>query len=377
MIGLHADTVVTCSGAPDDGAPGWVVIDGDRIAAVSPEPPRRAERIELGDVQLWPGIVDVHADSLGRFASPRPGTCIPIDAAVYDFALDAITHGSCRPYLCVSVGEGPDPVAVRNRAREIIHTVERLATVLPVPLAVHLRVDIGSDGHLTDARDLLGEFPQTIRLISAMDHTPGRGQYRSAEGWRAAMRTRTGADDLALAEWLAWLPADPGLVRQRRRAVATLAREHAIPFASHDDETADAARAASADGAAISEFPLTADAAAAAHASGLAVVMGAPNAWRGHSHLTGLSARDALRAGTLDALASDYHGAAMVRAVTVLADGVCPLPDAVRLVTAGPAAAAGLDTGLLAAGAPADVIAVRVAPVPAVVGCWVAGTRVR
>jgi alpha-D-ribose 1-methylphosphonate 5-triphosphate diphosphatase len=171
-----------------------------------------------------------------------------------------------------------------------------------------------------------------------MDHTPGRGQYHDTPSWRVAMRARTGADDQALDAWLSWLPADPVTVRHRARAVAALAAEFDLPFASHDDATPTDAQEAADHGATISEFPLTRGAADAAHAAGLAVVMGAPNAWRGRSHLTGLSARDALRAGTLDALTSDYHTAALVRAAVVLAaDEVCPLPTSVHLVTAGPA----------------------------------------
>jgi alpha-D-ribose 1-methylphosphonate 5-triphosphate diphosphatase len=378
MIGLRADTVVACSGAPDDGAPGWVVVDGGRIASVGPEPSRDIPRVDLGDVQLWPGIIDLHADSLGRYESPRPGTRIPLSAAVYDFALDAATHGVTRSYLCVSVGEGPDPAATFTRAREVVGTVELLDPVLPVAVPIHLRVDVGADNHLADARALLEQFRGRIALLSAMDHTPGRGQYHDTPSWRVAMRARTGADDQALDAWLSWLPADPVTVRHRARAVAALAAEFDLPFASHDDATPTDAQEAADHGATISEFPLTRGAADAAHAAGLAVVMGAPNAWRGRSHLTGLSARDALRAGTLDALTSDYHTAALVRAAVVLAaDEVCPLPTSVHLVTAGPAAAVALDSGRLATGRPADLIAVSTTPVPTVVGTWVAGRPTR
>jgi alpha-D-ribose 1-methylphosphonate 5-triphosphate diphosphatase len=376
VISLGAARVVTATGEPGDGAPVWVSIDGPRIVAVGREPPVGGDRVDLGDAQLWPGIVDLHADSLGRFESPRPGTRIPLDVAIRDFAVDAAGHGVTRPHLCIVVGEGPDPTDSLHRAQRIAATLDRLSPHLPVPVALHLRVDIGSDRCLDHARTLLDEHPDRITLVSAMDHTPGRGQYHDVDAWRTAMRTRTGADDTALDRWLAWLPRDYTVVARRRMAVADLARGYRRVFASHDDESAAAARGAAAAGATISEFPLTAAAAHAARGAGLAVVMGAPNAWRGRSHLTGLSARDALRYGDLDVLASDYHSGSFVHAVLALVrEGLLPLPEAVALVTSRPAQLIGLapSAGRLAPGTAADLVAITTTPTAAAVTTWVSG----
>jgi alpha-D-ribose 1-methylphosphonate 5-triphosphate diphosphatase len=376
VISLRAARVVTATGEPGDGVPGWVSIDGPRIVAVGREPPAGGDHVDLGDVQLWPGIVDLHADSLGRFESPRPGTRIPLDIAIRDFAVDAAGHGVTRPHLCIVVGEGPDPADSLHRARQIAAAADRMSPHLPVPVSLHLRVDLGSDRCVDDARTLLDEHPHRITLVSAMDHTPGRGQYREVDAWRAAMRARTGADDTALDRWLSWLPHDHTVVARRRKAVADLANTHRRVFASHDDESAASARDAATAGAAISEFPLTAAAAHAAHRAGLAVVMGAPNAWRGRSHLSGLSARAALQDGNLDVLASDYHSGSFVHAVLALVqDGIRPLPQAVALVTARPADLVGLapTAGRLVPGKAADLVAVTTAPVAAAVTTWVSG----
>lgn len=56
----------------------------------------------------------------------------------------------------------------------------------------------------------------------------------------------------------------------------------------------------------ISEFPVTLAAALEARKLGLLVVMGAPNALRGSSHVGNLSASEALQVGALGALATDY-----------------------------------------------------------------------
>src|SRR6266536_3047800 len=116
-------------------------------------------------------------------------------------------------------------------------------------------------------------------------------------------------------------------------------------------------RRARAHGAVIAEFPTTADAAASAGPAGLAVAMGAPNLLLGRSTGGNLSAVEALAAGTLDLLVSDYYPEAMWPAA--LASGL-PLPAAVALVTAAPARVAGLhDRGVLAPALRADLAALR------------------
>lgn len=107
--------------------------------------------------------------------------------------------------------------------------------------------------------------------------------------------------------------------------------------------------------------------------------MGAPNARRGASHLTNLSAREALAQGTLDALASDYHPPSMFGAAYALAgEGLCDFATAVGFVTSGPARIAGLkDRGRIAAGSRADLVAIeRRGPHPVVRQTWIAGKPV-
>ena len=326
MITLRAARVLTGLAGPGSGDGGeltdaWVSVDGERIVDVGPDPHPGATVRELGDVALWPGLVDLHTDSLARFSHPRAGTAIPLDAALHDLVTDVALHGVTSPFVCVSVGEGPDPARTDAHAGQVLAAVE------------------GAGGSL---------------LLSVMDHTPGRGQYREVADWRAAMRARHGADDPALDRWLTeTLTAGfDGRVDEQRREVAALAAEHGVVLASHDDDSA----------------------ASVCRAGEL----GAPNAWRGGSHLTGISARDALAAGTLDALTSDYHCGALIRAAQALAGaGACPLAEAVRLVTGAPAGLVGLtDRGVIAAGARADLVAVRAEPVPTAVAVWSGGRQI-
>ena len=82
----------------------------------------------------------------------------------------------------------------------------------------------------------------------------------------------------------------------------------------------------------------------------------------GHSHSGNLSAREAVQAGAIDVLCSDYYPAALLDAVFALRDecGV-PIEQAFALVTVNPARAAGIDgeVGSLEVGKRADVLLVR------------------
>ena len=69
-----------------------------------------------------------------------------------------------------------------------------------------------------------------------------------------------------------------------------------------------------ADGIRISEFPVTMEAAKAAKAAGMQVIAGAPNIVRGGSHSGNVAAVDLLRAGAVDAFASDYVPPSLIEA---------------------------------------------------------------
>jgi len=90
------------------------------------------------------------------------------------------------------------------------------------------------------------------------------------------------------------------------------------------------------------------------------VVMGCPNVVRGGSHLGWASAARLAEAGVCSVLSSDYFYPAMLRAALVLAGrGVLDMPSAWSLISANPAAAAGLsDRGAIAEGMRADFVLV-------------------
>ena len=104
---------------------------------------------------------------------------------------------------------------------------------------------------------------------------------------------------------------------------------------------------------------MTVETAEAARAAGDRIVLGAPNAARGGSHLGSVSAGEMVEAGLCDALASDYVYPAMLAAVArLVAERRCGLERAWALVSSNAAAASDLtDRGAIAPGLRADLVA--------------------
>jgi len=354
----------------------WVLLDGERIAGVVDSPPPAAEPLDLGDVDVVPGLVDLHSDCLEIKARPRQSMELPLDAALVELDAEAAAWGITTHYLCVSLEDDLGKYRSLDRARETVAVVERLRPHLLVDHHVHLRVDVTGDG-LPTARDLASG--PALGMLSYMVHLPGVGQFPDEASWRRYYTTVEAEGD-TMEDRLRRRRSRLDRVEEARAAIAELARERGVSLASHDDDTGAAVDRAHGLGAGISEFPVRLEAATAARGLGMDVVMGAPNARRGRSHHGNVSARDALAAGALTVLASDYHPPSLLAAAYALADeGACSWAGAMALVTAGPARAAGLaDRGRLAPGARADVVAVgRRSGLPVVAGAWVAGRRVR
>jgi alpha-D-ribose 1-methylphosphonate 5-triphosphate diphosphatase len=371
MIALRAARVLV-EGEQREHA--CVTIDGDRIVAVGAHPEKGAAVVDLGGLDLIPGLVDLHSDCLEERAHPRPGRDLPLAAALLQLDAEAAAWGITTNFVCATIED--DPLQHRSTARAG-ETVRRLASLrerMRVEHHVHLRVELTSDA-LAPVRELAAL--DVVGLISYMHHAPGHGQFADRDdAWREIYAAGFQGSGAELGRLIADRRRRAARAGERRAEVAAVARDTGTPLASHDDEEARSVRTAAGLGARISEFPLTRDAAAEACRLGLGVVMGAPNAWRGGSHLDGPDARDVLAAGNLSALVSDYHPPSLLAAAYALADdGVASWSDALALVSTSPASLAGLgDRGTIAPGRRADLVAVeRIEGHPVVRQTWRAG----
>ncbi|MEM9797100.1 MAG: alpha-D-ribose 1-methylphosphonate 5-triphosphate diphosphatase [Pseudomonadota bacterium] len=354
---------------------GSLRLDGPSIAEIAEAPIPGG--LPCDGLECFAGFVDMHGDMIEHELEPRPGVDFPVDVAFAHLDARLAATGVTTAYASVSFSRGRKDGATRSYA----HTSRTIRAVAEgragrrVDHKVHARFDVTFEGAVDVIAELIAAG--TVDLVSLMDHTPGQGQYRNLEGFIAR---RAEEDGTTLEEARAAVEArirdgqvPEGQLMATLRAVSDLCRAHAVPMASHDDDTVQKAALMASLGCAISEFPVTPEAAAEAKARGMVVAMGAPNAMRGESYSGNLSARAAHAAGHLGILAADYHPGAILPAIRVLA-GTDPdgLPGAARLASAHPAGALGLtDRGRIAPGLRADLA--LAAPDGPVVATWVAG----
>jgi alpha-D-ribose 1-methylphosphonate 5-triphosphate diphosphatase len=315
-----------------------------------------------------PGLVDSHCDALEREVSPRPTVSFDLEFALR--SLEARFLGAGITTACHGVnffGEGD-----RMRSPEM---ATRLVDVIAARRAVGARIDhrvlFRIPARTADAVDraiecLPGGQPEgDVPLVSFEDHTPGQGQYRSVDQYKAAIseaeRVRIGDVDAEIARRIAEAEAllpvrEANLARIRALAAAGSAR-----VLAHDCVDAGEVVEARRWGAAVAEFPCTVEAARAALDQQMPVVLGAPNVLLGGSHSGNASAEELIALGYCTGLASDYAPSTLLAAAFDLARrGVVEFTAAVALITSGPAEAVGLDDhGRLAPGCVADLVLVE------------------
>jgi alpha-D-ribose 1-methylphosphonate 5-triphosphate diphosphatase len=350
----------------------WVVVREGVIEEAAAARPAGVREIELPGCDLLPGFVDLHSDCLEQRARPRPGMEFPLEGALAELDTEVAASGVTTQFICVSIQDEFTPYRTLARALETSRVLERILPRLRVDHRIHVRVEL--TGEDLEEAGRLAMRPE-VGLVSYMVHMPGIGQYREEAQWQIAQRTAAMREH-QLGRTLARRLAELDRLPEYRAEVAAIARRGCAVLAAHDDDSERAAHEAARLGAAISEFPVNREAAAAAVAKGLGVVMGAPNARRGSSQHGNLSAREALHAGLLTALASDYHPPSMLAAAYQLdRERECSWAEAVALVASGPARLAGLgDRGRIAPGLRADLAAVRSrGGPPTVLQTWSAG----
>jgi alpha-D-ribose 1-methylphosphonate 5-triphosphate diphosphatase len=198
-----------------------------------------------------------------------------------------------------------------------------------------------------------------VHMLSTTDHLPESDDAAKRDRYRLAAARRLTCDPAALDRMIALAVHSRAKGLAQLAELAAAARCLGIPLASHDDDAASIA--ASLDrGVAICEFPRDLATAGRARQGGAQVLMGAPNWVRGGSHLGLLGVAEALADGIVDLLCSDYHYPSLLPAPFLMAQqGLRSLPQAWAMVSAVPAAAAGLlDKGRIAAGYAADLLLV-------------------
>ena len=358
---------------------GTVHVRDGRIADVAIGGTGVAGAIDCDGDYIIPGIVDVHTDNLERQVLPRVSARWPSRSAMVAHDAQCAAAGVTTVLDALCIGDlGFDGERIRTFKDAVIDLNVLVKTgLLKAEHYLHLRCELPAE----DTLELF--FPVAddplVRMISLMDHSPGVGQYANLDAYRA-MRTRDGVPASVIEARIEKLSAQRVRMRGPNRA-ALLAKALTldVTLASHDDRTIEEINENFADGIRISEFPVTVEAAIAARALGMTTIAGAPNIVRGGSHSGNVKVTDLIRAGGVDALASDYVPAALAEAAFLAAEQTeMSLPDAVAMVTDTPAQMARLtDRGRIEAGLRADLVRLRLhGSLPILREVWRAGLRV-
>ena len=309
--------------------------------------------LDASDLLVLPGIVDIHGDAFERQIQPRPGVDFPIDIAFADTEAQLLSNGITTAFHGVTLSWEPGLRSVATW-RAILRALE--TRTWTCDMRVHLRWEAYNLDALDDA--IADIAAGRVHLLAFNDHTPPILKKLHDPVVGAKYSDRAGMKLDAFRELADRIGARSADVPAALDRIGAVARDAGIPLLSHDDCTTEMRDAFRSRGARIAEFPIGEPVARAARDAGDFVVMGCPNVVRGGSHLGWTSAATMVEAGICNVLASDYYYPAMVRAALTLTDrGVVDLAQAWALISANPAAAAGLDDrGQIETGRRADIV---------------------
>ncbi|HEY1858092.1 alpha-D-ribose 1-methylphosphonate 5-triphosphate diphosphatase [Acidocella sp.] len=354
---------------------GSLTIENGRIVAIGDAP--AGENME-GDF-LIPGIIDLHTDNLERQVLPRSNARWPSRSAMLAHDAQCAAAGITTVFDALCLGDIGFEKARNETFQNGYSDLRELtnAGMLKTDHFLHLRCELPAP-EMPELLEVAID-DELVRLVSVMDHSPGLGQYADIERYRK-MREREGHSPSKVDDDVVKLQANHQTYHAPNRALVLEAvQRRGIPLASHDDRTDEEVARNHGEGIAISEFPVSLEAARAARRLNMSTIAGAPNIVRGGSHSGNVSVTDLIRAGVLDALASDYVPAAMLEAAfCAVAQGLLALPQAVALITSGPADIVKLaDRGRIAAGLRADLVQVRLFNgTPVIRAVWHQGKRI-
>jgi len=340
---------------PDRTLNGSVVIENGKIEKITSDKIEGDNIIDAKGKFLLPGLIDIHGDDLEKEISPRPSVNFPLDFALINLDRKTAACGITTKLHAIAYFE--DELKGRHpaKSKEILKTLNRLRNKLLVNNLIHARCEISSD--ISDILQVIDD--PCVKLISIMDHTPGQGQFKNIEDYKAYHKRVYGLKEEEIERILNRKREHDKMSNLRK--VLDKAHKTGIPVASHDDDTDKKVEFFHSLGIKISEFPVTLEAAKKAKELGMIISMGAPNVVRGRSSTGNLSAIEAIKHNLVDVLCSDYSAEAMLYAPFILErKKLMTLNEAVNLVSLNPARAIGMDdeVGSIEPGKRADLIIV-------------------
>ncbi|MGB9927230.1 MAG: alpha-D-ribose 1-methylphosphonate 5-triphosphate diphosphatase [Methanosarcina sp.] len=281
---------------------------------------------------VLPGIIDIHGDDLEGVISPRPSTRFPIELALLQADRKYVAWGITTKLHALSYYDDELKDRHAGASIEIMEALECIEDKLLTEHFIHVRCEIGHE--MKDAFEAIEN--RFVKLVSVMDHAPGQGQFNDPAKY---IEFHKGAYNLSdeFLEKLMKKKMDlsfSDLKLEKIREVARRARDRNLLLASHDDDSPEHVEFLHSLGACLSEFPINLEAAKRAKELGMIISMGAPNLILGRSTANNLSCREAIKAGAVDVLCSDYYPTSLLYSAFLLQKlELLPFPEAVKMIT--------------------------------------------
>ncbi|NOR60056.1 MAG: alpha-D-ribose 1-methylphosphonate 5-triphosphate diphosphatase [Methanosarcinales archaeon] len=354
-LGIINGQIITPDGVIEKGCVG--IEDGRIIDIRDTLPDTSGNVIDAKGGYVMPGIIDIHGDEMETAISPRPSSRFPADIALLQLDRSNAVCGITTKLHAIAYFEDELKGRHVGFSKEIAKTIAHCRYGLQTHHFLHIKCEISTD--LEDVLEVM-ESP-LVKLVSLIDHTPGQGQFSDPEQYREYYKRVYGLSDTEIDGIIRKKPGYANAKVQNMREVARKALAKWISIASHDDDSSQKVELVHSIGARISEFPVTLNAANRSRELGMTICMGAPNVVLGRSTSGNLSSLQAVTAGLVDVLCSDYNPASMLYSPFILwKHGILTLPDAVKMVTLNPAKAVGMDyaTGSIEIGKRADILVV-------------------
>ena len=346
-------------------------IEGNRISAVVPHNilPADAEKdgpvaeLDAENCYVSPGFIDIHSDYIENVLSPRPNMMMDMASSFLECDKILCGHGITTMFHSISFCENAvwelKPVRKTENAEKLVTLIRNSEKDgCFIRHKFHARLEVTSVHDEPLVRKLLEQ--NQVDLLSFMDHTPGQGQYRDLETARTKMQEYgkvSGRQEFQ--QYLESLKNEQRLSLEQLSGLTRLAEQHHLAVSSHDDDTPQKVDLVQQLGATVTEFPITEEVAAYAKSRGMYTLAGAPNVLLGGSHCGNLNAAEAIIHKNIDMLCSDYHPAALLHAVFIMAEKYKQdLGQMFNLITINPARAVRIDRdfGSIEKGKVADLV---------------------
>jgi len=358
---------------------GHLIVEGEKIVGIDQGQSSLPSAIDMDDMYIMPGMVELHTDNMEKYFEPRPGVDWPGMGAAVAHDQQMVSAGVTTVFDAVAVGsdfvesrKNNLPIIIEslcNAEKQGFHKAEHF---------LHLRCEVSTENTYEEFLSFASN--PMLRLASLMDHAPGQRQFADFSKYRQYYQGKYKYNDTEMDAFIEkHLKRSEINSKPNRDAIVEHCKKENIALASHDDALEEHVQESIEYGVSMAEFPTTVEAAKMSHENKLHVMMGAPNLIRGKSHSGNVSASELAEGGYLDIISSDYYPSSLLQAAFKLADSEkYDLAAAIKCVSKNPAEAVGLeDRGELKTEKLADFVVVKKHhDMPLVEQVWRRGKRI-